>query len=284
MAMGFPQCANAYYLLMQLDKDFRPVFHLIETQSDASNKVNTNIDAKEATRVNKIDVGQMQTIKYEKNINLFDAKLHTLQSIENCDDIMDTGLDIQDRVDPLLLLPACSPSFSSIVDEIFECEHGSSLPSASPVGSLSLGLQEESTRAISPMQDGALLHSQANNTSIVHPGVSLNSYFPTSLIHLQSTNAFPPSNPVRNSSAIKLSNSKSNHDLSSLSSPSEHGMSDGNRSLQLVPSSKVNSNQNHPQSLYSGSLGNSLPAHLVRSSPTIEGIYGKPFLARSPRN
>ncbi|KAM0867437.1 hypothetical protein ACQ4PT_042027 [Festuca glaucescens] len=241
MVMGFPQCANAYYLLMQLDKDFRPVFHLLETQSDASNKVNANVDAKEATRVNKIDVGQMQTIKYEKDTNLFDAKLHTLQSIENGDDIMENGLPIQDRVDPLLPLPACSPSFSSIVDEIFECEHGSSLPSASPLGSLSLGLQGENTRAISPMQDGALLHSQANNSSIVHPGVSLNSYFPTSLRHLQSTNGFPPSNPV------------------------------GNKPLQLVPSSKVNSSQN-PQSSYSGSVENSLPAHLVRSSPTIEGL------------
>ena len=274
MVMGFPQCANAYYLLMQLDKDFRPVFHLLETQSDASNKINASIDAKEATRVNKIDIGLMQTIKYEKNTNIFDAKLHALQSIENHDDMIDNGLPVQNMVDPLPLLPACSPSFSSIVDEIFECEHGSSLPSASPVGSFSLGLQGESTRAISPMQDGAFSHSQANNTSIVHPSISLNSYFPTSLRHLQGTNAFSSPNPGRNSSVTKLSNSKSNHDLSSLTCPSEHGTADGNKPLQLVPSGKVNSNHNHPQSSYSDSLENSLPAHLVRSSPTTEGIYG----------
>lgn len=272
MVMGFPQCANAYYLLMQLDKDFRPIFHLLETQSDTSNKVNANIDAKEATRVNKIDVGQMQTIKYEKNTNSFDAKLHILQSMENCDHMLDTGFPVQNMVDPLPLLPACSPSFSSIVDEIFECEHNSSLPSASPVGSFSLGLQGESTRAISPMQDGALSQFQANNTSIVNPSISLNSYFPTSTRHFQTTNAFSSSNPVRNSSATKLSNSKSNHDLGSLSSPSEHGIADGNKPLQLIPSSKINSNQNPPQSSYSGSLENSLPAHLVRSSPTIEGL------------
>ncbi|VAI17170.1 unnamed protein product [Triticum turgidum subsp. durum] len=253
MVMGFPQCANAYYLLMQLDKDFRPVFHLLETQSDASNKLNANIGAKEAMRVNKIDVGQMEKIKYEKNSNPFDAKLHSLQSIENCDDMMDNQLLIQNSVDPLPLLPACSPSFSSIVDETFECEHGSSLPSASPVRSLSLGPQGASTRTISQMQDGALSHAQANNTSIVCPGVGVNSYFQNSLSHLQSTNAFLSSNPVRNSSAIKLSNSKSNHDLSSLSSPSEHGIADGNKPFQLAPSS-------------------TLPAHLVRSSPAIEGL------------
>lgn len=254
MVMGFPQCANAYYLLMQLDKDFRPVFHLLETQSDASNKFNANIDVKEAMRVNKIDVGQMEKMKYEKNTNPFDAKLHSLQSIDNCDDMMVNELLMQNSVDPLPLLPACSPSFSSIVDETFECEHGSSLPSASPVR----GPQGISTRAISPMQDGALSHAQANNTSIVRPGVSVNSYFPTSLRHLQSTNAFSSSNPARNSSAIKLSNSKSNHDLSSLSSPSEHGIADGNKPFQLAPSS-------------------TLPAHLVRSSPAIEGIYEKFF-------
>ncbi|KQJ89683.1 mediator of RNA polymerase II transcription subunit 14 isoform X2 [Brachypodium distachyon] len=271
MVMGFPQCANAYYLLMQLDKDFRPVFHLLETQSDTSNKANENIDAKEAMRVNKIDVDQMHIMKYENSTNLFDTKLHTLQSIESCDDMMDNGLPIQNMGDPLPLLPACSPSFSSIVDEIFECEHDSTLPSASHVGSCSLGLQGASTRAMSPMQDGASSHAQANVTSIVHPSVSLNSYFPSSSRHLQSTNTFS-SSPVRNSSAIKLSGSKSNRDLSSLSSPSEHGSADGNNTLQLIPSSKVNSNQNPGQSSYSGGLRNSLPGHLAHVSSTIGGL------------
>ncbi|XP_062199220.1 mediator of RNA polymerase II transcription subunit 14-like [Phragmites australis] len=247
MVMGFPHCANTYYLLMQLDKDFRPIFHLLETQCNASDKANANADAKEAMRFNKIDVGQMQILNNESRTNPFDVNLQALQGIVNCVDIMENGLTIQNGIEPLPLLPACSPSFSSIVDEVFEYEHASiatpnhsvppsSLPSTSHWGSLSVGFQGVNARAVSPMHDGGLSHIQANTTSKVSSGVSLNSHFPSNLRHLQSTNTFSSSSPVRNSSATKLSGSNSNHDLSSLSSPSDHGIADGSK-LQLVPSS-----------------------------------------------
>ncbi|CAN6204058.1 unnamed protein product [Urochloa humidicola] len=237
MVMGFPHCANAYYLLMQLDKDFRPVFHLLETQCDASDKTNANADAKEAIRCNKINVGQMQILKNESNTNPYDVKLQALQSIMSSADIMESDLPVQNGAEPVPLLPACSPSFSSIVDEVFGYECGStpvqnhsvplpSLPSTSHMSSLSVGIQGINARAASPVHDGGLSHIQANKTFKVHPSVSLNSYFPSNFRHLQ----------------------------------------DVNKSLQLVPSSNNSSNQTPAQSSHSGSLLKSLPNHLVRPS------------------
>lgn len=31
LVMGFPECGTSYFLLMQLDDDFTPLFHLLET-------------------------------------------------------------------------------------------------------------------------------------------------------------------------------------------------------------------------------------------------------------
>lgn len=238
MVMGFPHCANAYYLLMQLDKDFRPVLHLLETQCDANDRTNANADAKEAIRCTRIDVGQMQILKNESNTNPFDVKLQPLQSIVSSADIMESDLPVQKGMEPLPLLPSCSPSFSSVVDEVFEYERcsttaqshsvpPSSLPSTPHLSSLSVGIQGINVRA-----DGVLSHSQANNTLKVHPNVSLNSYFPSNFRHLQ----------------------------------------DVNKSLQLVPSRSNNSNQIPVQSSHSGSFGNSLSGHFVGPSTTTRGL------------
>jgi mediator of RNA polymerase II transcription subunit 14 len=225
--MGFPHCANAYYLLMQLDKDFRPVFHLLETQCDASDKTNANADAKEAIRFNKINVGQMQILKSESATDPFDVKLQALQSIMSSADIMDSDLPVQNGIEPLPLLPACSPSFSSIVDEVFEYECGStaaqnhsilpsSLPATPHLSSLSVGIQGVNARVVSPMHNGGLSH-QANNILKVHPSVRLNSYFPSNFKHLQGTDTFSFLSPVINASAAKLFGSNSNHEFVSLS-------------------------------------------------------------------
>ncbi|XP_039794595.1 mediator of RNA polymerase II transcription subunit 14-like isoform X2 [Panicum virgatum] len=243
MVMGFPHCANAYYLLMQLDKDFRPVFHLLETQCDASDKTNANADAKEAIRCNKINIGQMQVLKNESNTNPFDVKLQALQSVMSPGDLMEGDIPVQNGIEPLPLLPTCSPSFSSIVDEVFENECGSTaaqnhsvppstLPSTSHLNSLSVGIQRINPRAVSPMLDGGGSHTQAINTLKVHPSVSLHSYLPSNFRPIQ----------------------------------------DVNKSLQLVPSSNNNSNQIPVQSSHSGSLGNPVSNHLVRPSTTTGGL------------
>ncbi|ONM21371.1 Mediator of RNA polymerase II transcription subunit 14 [Zea mays] len=229
MVMGFPHCANAYYLLMQLDKDFRPVFHLLETQCDANGNTNASGDVKEAIRYNKINIGQMQILKNEMNENPFDVKLQALQSLVDSADMMESDLPVQNAIEPLPLLPACSPSFSSIVDEVFEYERGST---AAQNRCLPVDIQGINARVVSPMHDGCLSYTQANNNMNVHPNVSLNSYFPSNFRHLQGAN----------------------------------------KSLQLVPSSNDNSNQIPAQSSHSGNLGNATPGHLIGSSTTTGGL------------
>lgn len=186
MVMGFPHCANAYYLLMQLDKDFRPVFHLLETQCDTNDKTNANGYAKEAIRYNKINIGQMQILENETNANPFDVKLQALQSIVDSTDMMESDLPTHNGFEPLPP-PACSPSFSSIVDEVFEYERGST---AAHNHSLSVDIQGINARVVSQMHDGGLSHTQANNTSKVDPSVSLNNCFPSNFRHSQGTNTF----------------------------------------------------------------------------------------------
>ncbi|KAK3121481.1 hypothetical protein QOZ80_8BG0654120 [Eleusine coracana subsp. coracana] len=84
MVMGFPQCANAYYLLIQLDNDLKPVFHLLETRIDGSNKSNADATtgAKEAVRFNRIDISHMQIGENECCLNLFDSE-EVLQDMDN---------------------------------------------------------------------------------------------------------------------------------------------------------------------------------------------------------
>jgi len=231
MVMGFPHCGNAYYLLMQLDMDFRPVFHLLETQCDASDKTNANTDAKEAIRCNKINVGQMQVLKNESNTNPFDVKLQALQSVMSSADLMESDIPVQNGIEPLPQLPTCSPSFSSIVDEVFENECGSTaaqnhsvppstLPSTSHLNSLSVGIQGINPRAVSPMLDGGGSYTQAINTLKVHPSVSLHSYLPSNFRPIQGTNTFL--SWAVHVFATKLSGSNSIHDLGLLSYPCDN--------------------------------------------------------------
>jgi mediator of RNA polymerase II transcription subunit 14 len=274
MVMGFPHCANAYFLLMQLDKDFKPIFHLLETQCDTSDKANTNADVKEAIRFNELDVGQIEILKNDSSTIPFDIKLQALQGIANCANIIENGILVQNGIEPLPLLPAYSPSFSSIVDEVFEYEDGptakqnqSVSPSTFPsthLSSLSVGFHGVDARAVSvsPMHDGGLSHTQS----------SLNNYLPNNLRHLQNNKTFSHSSPVRNSSVTKFLGPKSNQDPGSLCSPSDDSAVDGSKSHQLVPSMNNNNNRIPGQSTYSGSLGNSLPGYLVRLSTTAGGI------------
>jgi mediator of RNA polymerase II transcription subunit 14 len=143
----------------------------------------------------------MQVLKNESNTNPFDVKLQALQSIMSSTDLMESDIPVQNGIEPLPLFPACSPSFSSIVDEVFEYECGStaahnhsvppsSLPSTSHLNSLSVGIQGINPRAASPMHDGGGSCTQAINTLKVHPSVSLHSYLPSNFRHIQGTNTF----------------------------------------------------------------------------------------------
>ena len=59
LLMGFPDCGSSYFLLMLLDKDFKPLFKLLETQQDPSGKAHSFNDLNNVMRIKNIDIGQM---------------------------------------------------------------------------------------------------------------------------------------------------------------------------------------------------------------------------------
>ncbi|XP_010909256.1 mediator of RNA polymerase II transcription subunit 14 isoform X2 [Elaeis guineensis] len=227
---------------IKLDKDIKPVFNLLETQTDPGGKSHSISDANEVIRFNKIDVGQMQMVEDELNLSLFDwEKMHSLPSMGACNQISEHDLLPEFGLEPSLQLPACSQSsFSSVVDEVFEFEKAASGPpfpvmshlsasyNMSPLshlGSLPTSHQGIKAGVSSPKWEGGLQQSQINNIARVSAGLtsSSNSMFLSNnlkgLIHNSTTNSLSSSSPARNSSIQKLSASKSDQDLSSLKSP-----------------------------------------------------------------
>lgn len=220
VVMGFPQSANAYYLLIQLDNYLKPVFHLLETQTDESN--NSNADANQVIRFNRIDISHMQIGEDEYSVNLFDTG-KVLQDIEG------RSFRPSGNGKLLPLTPSFSPSFSSLVDEVFEHNTSSSTienqllpPSSLPsthLSSFQVGPEGLSGTACLPELDGNLMHSDINNSEVT-PDVSLNS------------------DPLSNSSgpariSSMSSDCKSGHGLSSLRSLGGHNIVHGSKSLQL---------------------------------------------------
>ncbi|KAL6640082.1 hypothetical protein ACP70R_022392 [Stipagrostis hirtigluma subsp. patula] len=236
VVMGFPQFANAYYLLVQLDNDLRPVFHLLETRTDGSNK--SNADANEAIRFNRIDISHM-------HIGFFDAeKLHALKDVANYNQNTD-GIPLrQSEMGELLpSIPSFSASFPSVVDEVFGYEGGSStvenhhLPSynlpSTHLSSIRVGLEGVNGTACPPELDGNLIHYDIN-TSEATPGASLNNNLLSNLNYVKGTNEFSSTSPA--GSSFMSSDYKSGHDLSSLRYPCGYGAMGGSKSLQLVSS------------------------------------------------
>jgi len=223
MVLGFPQCANSYYFLIQLDNDLRPVFHLLETRTDESNS--SNADANQVIRFNKIDINHMQIGEDEYSMNLFDTG-KALQVIDG------GSLRPSGNEKLLPLMPSLSSSFSSLVDEVFENNTSSSTienqhlpPSSLPsthLSSFQVGPEGLSGTACLP-ELGNSIHPDIIDTSEVAPDVSLNSDLLSS-----------SSGPARISSMP--SNCKSGHGLSSLRSLRGHDISHGSKSLQLVSS------------------------------------------------
>ncbi|KAL6894916.1 hypothetical protein ACP4OV_007536 [Aristida adscensionis] len=213
IVMGFPQFANAYYLLVQLDNDLRPVFHLLETWTDGSNK--SNADANGTIRFNKIDISHMHIDENEYSVNLFNAeKLHALQSVVNYNRNDEVKPLRQSGIDELLpLIPSFSP-FPFVVDEVFGDKQSSSTVQNHHLASYSLhsthlssiqaGLEGVSGTVGLPELDRSLMHYDLNMSKAT-PG----------------TNAF---------------SSKSGHDLNSLRSTSGYYNMDGSKSPQLVSS------------------------------------------------
>ncbi|KAM0029677.1 putative mediator complex, subunit Med14 [Helianthus debilis subsp. tardiflorus] len=119
LLMGFPDCGSSYFLLMQLEDDFRPIFKLLETQPDPSGKAESSV-----TRMKIVDINQMHLLEGEINSSLLDYNTLTVTSSENDSgpsQATDHGL-----LSDLTVQGSGLSGFSSLVDEIFEQERRSS--------------------------------------------------------------------------------------------------------------------------------------------------------------
>nr|CAD1829690.1 unnamed protein product [Ananas comosus var. bracteatus] len=283
LLMAFPQCGNSYYLLMQLDKDFKPVFYLLETQPDPGGKSQSASDINQAIRFSKIDVGQMQISRNELSMSLFDwEKLQRLRNVESSNQILENGLLPERGMESRLQLPGYSKStFSSVVDEVFEYEKGASrpnnhlstsysMPSFPQVGSLSYSPQGVAPAIGSSRSEGGLQHSPVNNAAKTSPGLlSSGGYLSTNMrgsLQNGAINALSASSSMRNSSIQKLASSKSGQDLSSLRSPKELSNIDGSRSHQLMPPQRSTGAQISVKSSYPNISKSTLASSLVEST------------------
>lgn len=231
LLMGFPECGSSYFLLMQLDKDFKPFFKLLETQSGSLGKGESLSDINNVIHVKNVDIGQMLMSEDDLNLSLLDCRkllavLPTLASNRTSDEYSLEGS----------VLSSCSSSnFSSIVDEVFEVEKGSAaqnFPSqvstfgsspASHFGSGVLNIPGTKVGTSSPKWDGVTQISQGNNSTRLSNAAN-GSVYPTNnykgLIQSGSTGSIS-SGPGR-SQVKRLSSSKSDQDLASLM-PSHSG-------------------------------------------------------------
>ncbi|GMI94529.1 ARABIDOPSIS MEDIATOR COMPONENTS 14, MEDIATOR COMPONENTS 14, STRUWWELPETER [Hibiscus trionum] len=243
LLMGFPDCESSYFLLMELDKDFKPVFKLLETQPDSSGKGHSFNDLNNVLRIKKIDIGQMQMLEDETNLSILDwGKLvSSLPNVGGPNQISEHDVFNLDGSMQIAGVP--SSSFSSIVDEVFEIEKGTSATpfpsqkfssfSSSPASHLSfvpMNLHSVKAGTPSPKWEAGMQVSQLNNVakssgSATHYDGSLypssglkNSFHSASFGSLSSGTG-------RITSSKKLSASKSEQDLASLRSP--HSVDNG---------------------------------------------------------
>ncbi|CAI0432532.1 unnamed protein product [Linum tenue] len=198
LLMGFPDCGSSYFLLVQLDKDFKLQFVLLEIQPDPSGRVSSG-DLNQVVRVKKIDITRMQILEDDLNLSLLNLeKLNSfLPRAGGALETSECGLltDICAET-PLQIAGGPPSSFSSFVDEVFELEKGASAP-AVPI---------------------------KNNVTVSKPS-GLSSHYNYSLYQSSSvrghSSSFSSLSPGmgRNSYIKRQSGSKSDQDLTSLRSP-----------------------------------------------------------------
>lgn len=230
LLMGFPDCGSSYFLVMQLDKDFRPIFKLLETQADATRCAESFSGLSNVLRVKNVDIGQMQIREDDINLSLLDCgKLLSA--------LPDLGIS---QISDQMVLEGCrssaniSSKFSSIVDEVFELEKGSSgpsfsaLPPSSTIGASSVshlgagvvGLHSSKVGISLPKRERGLQNNIASRPSNVQSNYDMSSYGASNYMGLipPGPNGSMPGGSARGN-AKKLSASKSDQDLTSLQSP-----------------------------------------------------------------
>lgn len=197
--MGFPQHGDSYYLLMQLDKEFRPLFSLLDSQPEPFPNSQTINETNRTVCLKKIDINRLQMIEDESNVALIDwQKLQSLQNIGASSSVTEYGIESSTQ-----LSGPAQRSFSSIVSEIFESDKVSLVSTYSAQSHSSLF----NASSLSHLKHGN------NETKISSGSLSRSSYD-----GITNVSTFC-SSPGNNLSIHKLPLSKSDQDLASLRSP-----------------------------------------------------------------
>ncbi|KAF3611680.1 hypothetical protein DY000_02051475 [Brassica cretica] len=121
LALGFPDCESSHLLLMELEKDFTPLFKLAETQTDGSGKPQFLNDLSNVLRVKKIDIGQIRILEDDLNLITSDVARFVSsfsdaeRSLNQASGHLGPGL----VEESLAEMSGGQLSFSSIVDEVF---------------------------------------------------------------------------------------------------------------------------------------------------------------------
>ncbi|XP_042478641.1 mediator of RNA polymerase II transcription subunit 14-like isoform X2 [Macadamia integrifolia] len=249
LLMGFPQCGNSYFLLMQLDKDFKPLFKLLETRPDQSGKSHSG-DSNHVIRFNKIDIGQLQILEDEMNLRLLDREqlLSSLPKAVGSNQTSEHSLLSEFGLEASTPFVGCpQSSFSSVVDEVFELEKGTSISPydvytnhsasfdsspASNFSSVVMVNQGIKPGISSPKWEGGLQLPQSNTVS---KSSSVGPHFSSPIYPSNNVKGVVQSgSPGRSPSIKKLSTSKSDQDLTSLRS---------SHSVETGPCSSVDEDQ-----------------------------------------
>lgn len=257
LLMGFPDCGSSYFLLMELDKDFRPLFKLLETQPEPSGKGQSLNDLNHIMRLKEIDISGMWMLEDETNLSILDCrKLQNLLPMAGGpNQTSEHGILSELKLDNALQISGFTPSsFSSVVDEVFELEKGMSAPPLSSqsttvfntlpsahFGSLQTNLHNIKAGTPSPKWDGGSQVSQLNHAAkVASPATQHNGslYPPSSLKGIVQSSSFSTlsTGPGKSTAMKKLGASKSDQDLTSIRSPysMEASAMDEDRSSRLL--------------------------------------------------
>uniref|UniRef100_A0A1J3HVG8 Mediator of RNA polymerase II transcription subunit 14 n=1 Tax=Noccaea caerulescens TaxID=107243 RepID=A0A1J3HVG8_NOCCA len=206
LTLGFPDCESSHLLLMELEKDFTPLFKLVETQTDGSGKPQSFSDLSNVVRVKKIDIGQIRILEDDLNLITSDV-VRIVSSFSDAESLNQaSGHRHPELIDEALAeMSGSQLSFSSIVDEVFGLQKGTSaLVSSDGHGSIPKNLS-----AINSLEKVPLLTSYQSDSLYSLQGP------------LQSSSFSLLSSPPGNSSAMKkIAISNSNQDVSMILSPS----------------------------------------------------------------
>lgn len=216
-------------MLMQLDKDFKPLFKLLETQANPSGKDHSSCDLHNFIRSKNVDIGLIQVHEDEVNLSLLDfGKLFSLSpNSVGANHTSGQGLLSEIALEGSVLGSGNLPSsFSSIVDKVFELERGSSGPFSSQGPSSSFN-----TSVALPLGSGPVNFRSIKGGTPAHisnvpkapsgsPHYSGSFYSSSNLKGIIQTlpASSPSSGPVRGATLKKLSASKSDQDLSKIRS------------------------------------------------------------------